>query len=252
MVFYICESPALGAIFCLWEPRPRGDGWWSAGLIATRASLLQGYCAAFCRSPALGAIVCICVCGCRSPALGAMGGGLQDLSRRGRRSYRDMALHFVGQGSASHLWEPRPRGDCLWSARLIATRASLLQGHGPAFCGTCPCILWEPCPRGDGWWCARVFATGASLLQKIAAGVPVVQLKDPANFAGPIQPSGHGHKLVTVARGRDGTEGREREVETAGHHFFLDQHVKYTATGLTRHFGVHVKQHGPVGVAGKQ
>ncbi len=212
---------------------------------------------------------------CGSPALGAMGGGLR--------------------GLIAILWEPRPRGDCLWSAGLIATRASLLQGHGPAFCGSpalgamggglrgliailweprprgdClwsagldrdegvaptgswPCILWEHCPWGDGWWSAGLIATGASLLQKISAGVPVVEVKGPANFAGPIQPSGHGHKLVAVARGRDGAKGREREVETAGHHFFLDQHVKYTATGLTRHFRVHVKQHGPVGVAGKQ
>ena len=37
-------------------------------------------------------------------------------------------LAFVAmQGNACHLWEPRPRGDGWWSARLVATRASLLQ-----------------------------------------------------------------------------------------------------------------------------
>jgi hypothetical protein len=31
----------ITSLLSLWEPRPRGDGWWSARLIATRASLLQ-------------------------------------------------------------------------------------------------------------------------------------------------------------------------------------------------------------------
>ncbi len=94
----------------VWEPRPRGDCWWSAGLFATGASLLRGHCPALCGSPALGAIL----------------GGLRGFSQRGRRSYREMPCF---------LWEPRPRGDSWWSARIFATGASLLQGHCLAFCG---------------------------------------------------------------------------------------------------------------------
>jgi hypothetical protein len=47
-------------------------------------------------------------------------------SRRGRRSYRE-GLSFAPTRDALHLWEPRPRGDGGWFARLFATRASLLQ-----------------------------------------------------------------------------------------------------------------------------
>ena len=60
----------------------------------------------------------------RSPALGAILGGLRGFSRRGRRSYRGKAPIL---GKPRILWEPRPRGDGSWSARVIATRASLLQ-----------------------------------------------------------------------------------------------------------------------------
>jgi hypothetical protein len=114
-------------------PRFAGDGWWSARVIATRASLLQGDGPAF----------------CGSPALGAMGGGLRGISRRGRRSYRGMALHFVGAPPSGRLG--------------VVCEGDRDEGVAPT--GGCPCILWEPRPRGDGWWSARVFATGASLLQ---------------------------------------------------------------------------------------
>jgi hypothetical protein len=113
----VCEAfrdggvAPTGTVHCiLWEPRHRGDSWWSAGLFATGASLLQGQCTAFCGSPALGAILggvrsfsrrgrrayrgLPAFCG--SPALGAILGGLRSFSRRGRRSYRDIALDFVG------------------------------------------------------------------------------------------------------------------------------------------------------------
>jgi hypothetical protein len=81
-----CRSPAPGAMggvprgFSLLEPRPRGDGWWSA------------------RFPPVGApppgrwVVVREVSPCRSPAPGAMGGGLRGFSRRGRRSYKNAAL----------------------------------------------------------------------------------------------------------------------------------------------------------------
>jgi hypothetical protein len=86
MAFFVGAPPpgrwvlVCGGICLVWEPRPRGDGSWSARLIATRASLLQGHGPGF----------------CGSPALGAMGCGVRGFSRRGRRSYRDMALAFVG------------------------------------------------------------------------------------------------------------------------------------------------------------
>ena len=35
-------NPVGDGRFPLWEPTPVGDGWWSARVIATRASLLQG------------------------------------------------------------------------------------------------------------------------------------------------------------------------------------------------------------------
>ena len=38
----------------LWEPRPRGDSWWSATVIATRASLLQGDTQDFCEPRPMG------------------------------------------------------------------------------------------------------------------------------------------------------------------------------------------------------
>ncbi len=70
---------------------------------------------------------------CRSPAPGAMGGGLRGFSRRGRRSY---------MGNACYLSEPRPRGDGSWSARLFATRASLLQVECLSFVGAPPPGRW--------------------------------------------------------------------------------------------------------------
>jgi hypothetical protein len=72
-------TPVGDGLLALWEPRPRGDGWWSARLIATRASLLQ-------IRPPLGRWVVVC----------------EALSRRGRRSYK----------------YARPQGDGCWSARL--------------------------------------------------------------------------------------------------------------------------------------
>ena len=41
-------------------------------------------------------------------------------------AYRDGGVAPTG-ALLCILWEPRHRGDCLWSARLIATGASLLQ-----------------------------------------------------------------------------------------------------------------------------
>ncbi len=52
--------------FVLWEPRPRGDGWWCATVIATRASLLQGIarntgeCLNFVGAPPSGRWVVVC------------------------------------------------------------------------------------------------------------------------------------------------------------------------------------------------
>ena len=147
----------------MWEPRPRGDEWWSARLIATGASLLQedacilweprprgdgSWSAKLDRDEGVaptGGLPAFC----GSPALGAMGGGLRSLIATGAS---------LLQGDACILWVPRSRSDGSWSARLFATRASLLQEAA--------CILWEPRPRGDEWWSARLFATRASLPQK--------------------------------------------------------------------------------------
>ncbi len=168
----------------LWEPRPRGDSWGSARVFATGASLLQGDAPRFVGAPPSGRFLVVCEgyrdggvaptggcpAFCGSPALGAILGGLRGFSRRGRRSYR---------GMPRVLWEPRPRGDSWWSARVIATGASLLQGDAPRFVGAPPsgrflgvcecfrdggvdptggslCFLWESRPRGDGGWGAKV------------------------------------------------------------------------------------------------
>ncbi len=82
------------------------------------ASLLQGHCPGFCGSPALEAIL----------------GGLRGFSRRGRRSYRDIALDFVGAPP---------------SGRFLVVCEAFRDG-GVAPTGTLPWILWEPRPRGDG------------------------------------------------------------------------------------------------------
>ena len=88
----------------LWEPRPRGDGWWSAGVIATGASLLQG------DFP------------CGSPALGAMGGGLRRLSRRGRRSdHKPSGLQIQQRQHFAHITVQRCQGLFKWKMRHFIT-----------------------------------------------------------------------------------------------------------------------------------
>ncbi|PUE14255.1 hypothetical protein B9Z48_13755 [Limnohabitans sp. WS1] len=67
------------------------------------------------------------------------------------KAYRDEGVAPTGEGlhlwepgtrNGLHLWEPRPRGDGLWSARLIATRASLPQGTALHFVGAPPPGRW--------------------------------------------------------------------------------------------------------------
>ena len=127
----------------LWESRPRGDGWWSARLIATGASLLRGDAPLFVGAPPSGRWVVVCKADrdggvaptggcpafCGRPALGAMGGGLQGASRRGRRSYGEVPCY---------LWEPRPRGDGPWFARLYRDEGAAPTGEWPyPLHGTC-------------------------------------------------------------------------------------------------------------------
>jgi hypothetical protein len=71
------------------------------------------------------------------------------------------------------LWEPWPRDDGRWSARLIATRASLLQGQCPAFCG-------RPALGAMGGGLLGLIATRASLLQKYVTpfGIGLGQLRN--------------------------------------------------------------------------
>ena len=88
----------------LCEPRPRGDGSWSARVIATGASLLQGQGPAF----------------CVNPALGAMGGGMQGFSRRGRRSYKKVWTCVL-------LGNYRPRGGLLQGQQGNRPRGGLVQ-----------------------------------------------------------------------------------------------------------------------------
>ncbi len=139
-MFEVCETFRDGGVAptrempcSLWEPRPRGDWGWFARLFATGASLLQGRCSAVCGSPALGAIV----------------GGLRGFSRRGRRSYKGDALQFVGAPPSGRLW----------------VVCGAFRDGGVAPTRGMPCSLWEPRPRGDWGWFARLFATGASLLR---------------------------------------------------------------------------------------
>ena len=146
----------------LWEPCPQGEGWWSANLFATRASILQGGCLLFVgarpRSDGWWSARVIAtrasllqgrlVCFLWEPRLGVMGGGLRGFSRRGRRSYRGVSA-FCGS-PASGRWAVVCEGD----------RDEGVDPTGAA------CLLFVGAPpRGDGWWSARVIATRASLLQ---------------------------------------------------------------------------------------
>jgi hypothetical protein len=141
--------------------------------IATRASLLQGQCPAFCGSPALGAMggglqgsiatrasrlqgQCPAFCG--SPAPGAMGGGLQGSIATRASLLQGQALHFVG-APPSGRWVVVCKGPSRRGRRSYRDK---------------PCILWEPRPRGDGLW------TG-----KLGARSPL-QKSGHANFIGPV------------------------------------------------------------------
>ncbi len=86
----------------LWEPRPRGDGWWSAGLDRDEGVSLTGDNALhFVGAPPSGRWVVVC------------------------EGYRDEGVAPTG-AKPRILWETRPRGDSSWFARVIATGASLL------------------------------------------------------------------------------------------------------------------------------
>jgi hypothetical protein len=123
----------------MWEPRPRGDG-----------STQQ--------------------CGqCGSPALGAMGRGLRGLIAarapllQGEILPTGECLPFVG--AMRSMWEPRPRGDGLWSAGLdrgegaAPTRERLPTRGEPAFCGS-----------------PALGAMGCGLRGLIAARAPLLQI----------------------------------------------------------------------------
>ena len=85
----------------------------------------------------------------------------------GALAYPDMDSHHAVYAPSRAHWEPHPRGDGWWSARVH-------RDEGVAPTGTMPCILWEPRPRGDGLW------TG-----KLGARSPL-QKSGHANFIGPV------------------------------------------------------------------
>ena len=133
----------------MWEPRPRGGGWWSARLHrgeGAAPTILVG-------APPSGRWVVFCEAFIATRALllqnvGAPPSGRwvvvsEDPSRRGCRSYK--------------MWEPRPRRWVVVCEAFIATRASRLQNVGAP-----PSGRW-------GVVCEAFIATRALLLQNVGA-----------------------------------------------------------------------------------
>ena len=79
------------------------------------------------------------------------------------KAFRDEGV--APSGMLAFLWEPRPRGDGLWSVGSIAARALLLQGNA--------CLLWEPYRLANARWFAKLLATRASLLVWIDLSIGV-------------------------------------------------------------------------------
>ncbi len=97
----------------------------------------------------------------------ACGPGLRGLSRRGRRSYGGQGMPCIACAGARHVVGVPPSGRWVVACEAYRDEGIAPTGDKACRASRVrvPCMLQEPRPRGDGLWPARPIATRASLLR---------------------------------------------------------------------------------------
>jgi hypothetical protein len=135
-----CRSPDI----CLWEPRPRGDGWWSADLSSRRGRRSHKAPLPQRSDGPVGAPMFVC----GSPALGAMAGGLRTPHRGGGAAPTKIHSHKAPLPQRSAPTKIRSHKDPLPQrsapTKIRSHKATLPPNHADNLSSSAPSATWSP------------------------------------------------------------------------------------------------------------
>jgi len=179
---------------------------------------------------------------------------------------RDLGTLGIGDDATVIAYDDRGgafAGRLVWMLRILGQRAALLDGGIAAWEAdggerTTGAASWEPAERDVIDWPADALADAGAVEHHIADGGVVIDSRDPARFAGEIEPidpvAGHVPGAINVLYGDNlGDDGRFRQTDELRSRFVSvvgddERPIVYCGSGVTACHNALAMEHAGLGL----